>query len=286
MLAIKQLAWRSVQTPLVPPKADLEALTGGYRGVPVLQAGADIYVDSQLIALEIERRHPDPTLFPSPGSGMPLALGTWGDALYRAALTIVLATTASRWPEAFRRDREFLFQDIDFATVGARLPQARAQLRAHVALIEQQLLDGRAFLGGAAPGLTDLQSYPFLWLLRGIVPQVAAGLLDDFARLAAWEARLAALGEGQRREIAAGSALDEALAAEPQTESEIDPHDADGLTEGRLVEIAPDDTRRGAVRGEVVVATPSAIAVRRHHERVGTVIVHLPRLGYRVRPLA
>jgi glutathione S-transferase len=56
MLGIKRLRWVSVRTPMLPPKDDLVALTGGYRGTPVLQIGADVYVDSQRIARELERR--------------------------------------------------------------------------------------------------------------------------------------------------------------------------------------------------------------------------------------
>ena len=40
------------------PKPDLMPLTGGYRKTPVLQVGADIYCDTQLIMLEIEKRAP------------------------------------------------------------------------------------------------------------------------------------------------------------------------------------------------------------------------------------
>ena len=61
MFGVKGLAWRSVQVPMVMPKPDLMPLTGGYRRTPVLQVGADIYCDTQLIAAEIERRHPAPT---------------------------------------------------------------------------------------------------------------------------------------------------------------------------------------------------------------------------------
>ena len=37
VLAFKQLAWTSVTIPMVMPKPDLTALTGGYRKPPVLQ---------------------------------------------------------------------------------------------------------------------------------------------------------------------------------------------------------------------------------------------------------
>ena len=59
---IKGLAWKSVIIPRILPKRDLMPLTGGYRKTPVLQIGADIYCDTQLILREIERRAPEPTL--------------------------------------------------------------------------------------------------------------------------------------------------------------------------------------------------------------------------------
>ena len=46
---LKGLAWRSVIQPTIMPKPDLIPLTGGYRRIPVLQIGADIFCDTQLI---------------------------------------------------------------------------------------------------------------------------------------------------------------------------------------------------------------------------------------------
>ena len=37
MMGLKGLAWHSIEMPLIAPKPDVEALTGGYRGTPVLQ---------------------------------------------------------------------------------------------------------------------------------------------------------------------------------------------------------------------------------------------------------
>src|SRR5262249_53770315 len=51
---LKGLAWASVELPVIMPKPNLTALTGGYRKTPVLQIGADIYCDSQLIMRELE----------------------------------------------------------------------------------------------------------------------------------------------------------------------------------------------------------------------------------------
>src|SRR5512140_3313528 len=73
VLGYKKLAWKSVIIPSIMPKPDLTALTGGYRKTPVLQIGADIYCDSQLIMRELERRHPTPSFLP-PATARPMRL--------------------------------------------------------------------------------------------------------------------------------------------------------------------------------------------------------------------
>jgi glutathione S-transferase len=283
MLGIKGLAWRWVETPMMPPKDDLVTLTGGYRGTPVLQVGADVFVDSQLIAVELERRHPQPTLFPA-GRGLELALVKWSGAFFRSGLKIALALMLPDWPDEFRQDRQYLFPDIDFETVGEDLEHAKSQFRAHAAMLEAQLADGRCFLAGDRPGLADVQAHPFLWLARGGFPDLAAQLVEGFGRLHAWEQAVAGLGEGARTAITAQEGFAAARAASPATATDVDPADAQGLRAGQRVEVTPDDTRRGAVLGEVVVATPNRIALRRTHEALGEIVVHFPRLGYRVRP--
>ncbi len=96
---------------------------------------------------------------------------------------------------------------------------------------------------------------------------------------------MAAIGEGTRTATTAQEAFAVARAASPVAAAEADPADAQGLRIGQRVEVAPDDTRRGTVQGEVVVAAPNRIGVRRTQEALGEVVVHFPRLGYRVRPL-
>ena len=49
VFAHKHLPWHSVEQPNMMPKPDLVPLTGGYRRIPVLQIGADVYCDTQLI---------------------------------------------------------------------------------------------------------------------------------------------------------------------------------------------------------------------------------------------
>jgi glutathione S-transferase len=82
VLGFKGLAWRSVQIPMVMPKPDLTVLTGGYRKTPVMQIGADIYCDTRRIAIELERRHPHPSLFPGGNFGLSLVMGSWSDRTF------------------------------------------------------------------------------------------------------------------------------------------------------------------------------------------------------------
>jgi hypothetical protein len=208
----------------------------------------------------------------------------WSDQFFRSALKIVLGAMADQWPEPFRKDREHLFPDIDFATVGVEASHWRSQFRAHAWLLEQQLSDGRAWLAGAAPSLADIQAHPFVAMMRGAMPEAAGELLAGFTRLAAWEQRMLGMGEGTRTEIDIAAAHAAARAASPvKIAVDIDAHDAQRFTAGTQVVVEPDDTQRGGSVGELVVLQPNEVAIRRTDPQVGTVVVHFPRLGYRVR---
>jgi glutathione S-transferase len=71
LMAGFQGAWRGagVEIPPIAPKPKLAPLTGGYRRTPVLQEGADIWCDTNLIARELERRVPSPTFYPTTTAG-------------------------------------------------------------------------------------------------------------------------------------------------------------------------------------------------------------------------
>src|SRR5271156_5946235 len=101
---IKDLAWSSVQIPPIMPKPNLMPLTGGYRKTPVMQIGADIYCDTQLILREIERRHPEPAIDAVPG--LSDALAWWAEkSLFTPVVFVVFSTIGDRVPESFKEDR-------------------------------------------------------------------------------------------------------------------------------------------------------------------------------------
>ena len=56
IFGFKRIAWLSVLIPRILPKPDLMPLTGGYRRTPVMQIGADVFCDTQIIVRELEAR--------------------------------------------------------------------------------------------------------------------------------------------------------------------------------------------------------------------------------------
>jgi glutathione S-transferase len=285
MLGLKKLAWQSVETPMMLPKPDLVCLTGGYRGTPVMQIGADIYIDSQRIARELERRIPKPTFFPAGNVGLAYALVKWSDEFFQAGLKMALALLGPDWPEAFRKDRQALFAHLDFDAMDKETGHAMAQLQASAALLDAQLADGRSFLGGDSAGLADIQAFGAPWFTRAAMP-VTEKLFQNFSHLPAWEARVAQLGEGDRQPIDVAEAHRVARESEPNLTSEVGENEPQGLEAGMPVRVMPDDfSLRGPVEGTVLRASALIIAVHRSTEDFGDLVIHFPRLGYRIEPL-
>lgn len=278
---LKGLAWCSVQIPVVMPKPDLTALTGGYRKTPVLQIGADIYCDTQRIAVELDRRYPDRTLFPQGSKGLCLALATWSDAaFFRPGAGLAMGTNTDL-PEAILRDRREFFSFLDFASLPAELPQLYAAFSAQLQLLETMLADGRDYLLGGQPSWVDILGYFPVWMCRGNIRNGDA-LLEGFPRLRAWEPRISGFGHGERRELDAEAAL--AIARERQSVADILVLEeaTPGLAAGMPVAVTPEDYGAVPVAGELVRLTHEDIAVRRTDPRAGEVVVHFPRAGYRV----
>jgi glutathione S-transferase len=288
----KGLSWRSVRIPQIMPKPDLMPLTGGYRRTPVMQIGADVFCDTQIIIREIERRFPSPTLFPPGAAGVAWALGSWTDrAFFQNTVSLVFGTLGPKVPEEFIEDRSKMREaKFDLDKMRAAIPQMRDQLRAHLGWIEAQLSDGRKWLLGEF-SLADVSAYMNVWYARSNLlaeeDQVIVGLDEIFAGLkqvAAWESRVRAVGHGLREEMSADEALAIAAKASPETVAQNDPGDPNGRKVGDKVRVAPDDYGRVEVGGEIVSLSAQHIAIRRVDERVGEIVVHFPRAGFLVIP--
>ncbi len=291
VFGIKHLNWCSVIQPSAMPKPDLLPLTGGYRRTPVFQVGADIYCDTQLIAEWLERQYPSPSIFPDGNPGLGMALGSWANGPYVVTSVAIYMGAEDPFagtlnlPEHFHEDRKKMWmKQFDTDALGPRLAGYRSQLDAHTAFIVQQLADGRAFLLGSKPGWVDMHAMWDPWFLYRFAPNEAKRAYERFPQIAAWLARLAALGQGTRIEMSPSAALDIARDAIPLPATGIDPHDPIGIAAGTLVRISPSDYAEANVVGRLVGTTSSSVTIRREDPRVGEVAVHFPKIGYAVEP--
>ncbi len=288
VLGIKGLDWRSVEIPRIPPKPDLMPLTGGYRMTPVMQVGADIFCDSLCIIRELQRLHPEPTLFPGGGDGMAWGISQWTDGpLFKVAIAMIFGDQVDTMPADFAADRgPFYFgDDYDPERMKADLSETVAQVRAQLEWMDERLATGRAFMLGPEPGLPDALCYYLVWFIRARCT-MGPGLLAPLKALSAWEERMAALGHGRSRDMSAQEALDIARDATHQTPGRADPDDPQGLAPGDRVEVSPSPTTMGsgpAVAGQLISVDSQTIVIVRDHDRVGEVAVHFPRIGSRVR---
>jgi glutathione S-transferase len=279
-LGLKGLAWASVELPQIMPKPNLTVLTGGYRKTPVLQIGADIYCDSQLIMRELERRHPTPSFYPA-GRGAADALAWWAEkTMFLPAVSIAFAKRPEVLPKGFLEDRaKFSGRNIDPVVMLAAVPNQLDQLRAHFDWLDQTLADGRSFLQGRAVGLSDLAAYHPVWYLRQNFGSAAAPL-DGFPRLLSWAERVAAIGHGRRSPMTSEQALDVARTATSIAKASTDAKDPIGRKPGQVVSVTPDDTGRDPVIGELVTSGIDEIVIRRRDPAIGEVCVHFPRAGF------
>ena len=280
---IKGLEWFACDEPVIMPKPELVALTGGYRKIPVMQIGADIYCDTQIILRELERRFPSPTLFPGADKGLGWGFAMWADRVFfQAAVAIIFGGGTPIADDAFIKDREKLTgRPFDIEGMKAAAPMMAEQFRAQLDWLEGHLADGRTFLLGTEPGLADASAFYNLAFVRWASPG-GVKLIEAFPGVLAWEKRVAGLGHGTRKEVSREEALDIAKAATSTEEAKADPGEPNGLKPGDSVTIMADDYGRDPIPGELVSSSAQHVAIRRSDPRVGEVVVHFPRTGFLV----
>ena len=286
IFGLKKIAWSSVEISRIMPRPDLMPMTGGYRRTPVMQIGADIYCDTQCIMRELERRFPEPTLFPEGYRGLASATAMWTDkAFFQGTVNLVFGTLADKVPQEFIDDREKLRgAKFDVAAMTSAIPQMRDQFRAHLQWIDAQLGDGRSFFCGDQVSLCDINAYMNVWYVRSSLSSMLDQMLVEFSATKNWEARMRAIGHGVATEMSTAAALEIGTRASPLTAELADIRDPNGRKPGDQVQILPDDYGKIGVRGEIVALSSQHIAIRRQDPTAGDIVVHFPRAGFLVLP--
>lgn len=284
-LGIKRLSWRSVTIPVIMPKPDLTPLTGGYRKTPVMQIGADIYCDSQLILRELERRFPEPSLYRGSDAGTANALSFYLDrTLFSPVVGMTFGLSPKALPEGFAEDRTKLMgRELNLDRLKQAVPMLLDQLRPQFAWLEAMLVDGRAYLCGEHPTTVDCSAYHLCWFIttnvNGSTPP-----LGELPKLHGWMQRMERIGHGTPTEMDSKEALAIAKAAKPQTEERSDANDPFGRKTGMRVQVSPDDIGRDPVVGELLSLSTYEVVIKRTDPQVGEVAVHFPRAGFVIQP--
>lgn len=285
VLGYKQLAWKSVFIPVVMPKPDLVALTGGYRKTPVLQIGCDVYCDTALICDVLEHVQPTPTLYPEGHKGMARVFAQWADTtLFWTAMPYnlqpqgVAAMFAGAPPEAaqaFAGDRAAMSTGMNRIRPADATAAYKSYLRRMASMLEDS-----PFLMGSAPCIADFSAYHALWFTRHAVGALRA-ILDATPSVLAWMDRMAAIGHGQAGRMTATEAIAvcaQSMGASAEKASVF--QDEHGIALGSQVTVQAESFGSELTEGELVAATRTRYTLRRTDERAGVVHVHFPRVGY------
>ena len=295
VLGYKQLPWKSVVIPSIMPKPDVLALTGGYRKTPFLQVGADIYCDSALIADVLEHLKPTPSIYPEPGKGLARTLAQWADsALFWAAMAHNLGPKgaahmfAGAPPEvakAFGDDRKAMSAGMTRLRPGDAAAAYKSYLRRL-----SDMLDDQPFLLGQIPCIADFAAYHPLWFTRVRTP-VIADILQLTPAVLDWMDRMNAIGHGSMEKFDAARAIATGAAAQPSPAGHgllVDStfQDEHGIALGSRVSITAESFGPEPTEGELIAATRTHYTLSRSDERVGSVHVHFPRIGYALKAVA
>jgi glutathione S-transferase len=289
ILGYKKLAWRSVEIPMILPKPDVVALTGGYRRTPLLQIGADVYCDTALIARVLERIAPEPSIYPDGDTLAVQAAAFFADnVLFNIAVPIgfqpggmiklFLPDATPEFLKKFGEDRAAMRQG---GTVRrGPLAECKANLANVLARVEAQLRG--PFLFGAKPTVADFSLYHVLWSVWK--PPIARPLLDPFPKTVALIERIAAFGHGRSSSMASAEALEVSKKSKADQIENAKAVETDGIPLGGMAEVMPVDSALDPVRGELLHCSADEIVLRRSDPRAGTVAVHFPRFGYQMKP--
>jgi glutathione S-transferase len=289
VVGYKRLSWRSVDIPIVMPKPDLTALTGGYRKTPVLQIGCDVYCDTTLIARVLDEIAPGRPVYRPERDALAVPAGRWLDRhLFFAVMPLMLQPAALAATQAMMGDELFAAFVRDRGPMMAAAPVKPPSLGDARVVFDQTLRALNAQLGAAGPflsgdviGWVDFCAYHPLWMLQS--NGVLVRELDAYPHVTRWMARIAELGHGAPQPLSSSEALAIARESRPRASSGDSGQGLDGIALGATVDVAADDYAIESSRGRLVSVTLSELAIERTDERAGRVLVHFPRVGYRVK---
>ena len=276
-----------VEIPVIMPKPDLMALTGGYRKTPVLQIGADIFCDTAAICRVIDHLFPDNSIYPESKEALLTGAAHWtGTFLFRLAVTVAFQPKAVANSElfsdqeaaaAFIADRAALSEGSNELSIDLRIGQSHWSL--HMRRLDNQLKVAN-FIGGDRPNIVDFSTYHCCWFVYN--NDSLKSELDEFPALAEWMVRMACFSQGNSDfmtgEEAISIAKDNLIAPGSDGKYLVEGEPVPGYT----VDVMPIDYGFQPTRGELMGSSVDEFVLKRIDKRAGEVAVHFPRIGFQI----
>ena len=281
MLGLKDLSWISVEMPMIAPKPHVEALTGGYRGTPVLQMGADVFVDNWMVARALDHAAPDLPAINARGPLSDGALYAWGERLFTPLLHSALAAYQSQWDADFLADRKRVFPDVEFDKLIAGDPDRCSQVRAYFGAVEAELALRGNYLGGQQADSWDIHVWGMVWMIHSALPDLLP-IVEGYSGVTAWYERLLSLGTGQRTDADIEVAWEALKAAEPRAYPST-PQD-EPLKEwvGQSVQVSAGSADRGRANGRLLAVDHEQVVLAVTPLAGFEAQVWFPRFGYNI----
>ena len=281
------LDWQSVIIPPIMPRPCLMPLSGGYRKTPIMQIGANVYCDTEIICRRLAELAANDSLYAHGFSADRVA--RWADTeLFRTTVALnfrpeaVMAQMSAMSQaeiEAFQKDRAALSAGAPIVSVDPAA--AEANFIALMQSLESSL--NQDFLFGDTPSIADFSLYHCLWFVAGNTANQA--LLTPWANVQSFMQRMQAFGHGKFVEITPEAALAAGTEVEPlaPAAAAIDGRLAGSLKASDAVTVAPNDYGRIPVAGQLISYQADEIVIARTDETAGDLMVHFPNIGFEVK---
>ena len=289
-LRMKNLGWAGVEIPSIMPKPDLIPLTGGYRRTPVMQIGADIFCDTSIMLVELEKRFQLPALNLPGHEGLAKMVAGWTDGKwFQTSVGVIFGAIGDQMPQEFVDDRTKMSgRAFDVAAMKAAAPFLRDQWRSQLMWLEERLDGGRQagsgdWLVGTKPGMIDVHAFMNPWFVEKNVPDFLETCFEGAPLTRDWYRRLKEFRGQAAEEISGAEAIEIAHNAAPRLKPASTAGDIGGFEPGDRVAIAPDDYAKDWVEGDLVIANGERVIIARHDHRADNLHIHFPRVGYILR---
>jgi glutathione S-transferase len=282
------------------PRADLELIGVGYRKIPIIAIGKDVYCDSRLIISKLESLYPNSALAPSTPSeiGITKLFESWtvDGGIFANAVKMM-----PYWKEAsFLSNKAFI--DDRAKLMGRRFtaegmeagrPDGAQHLQQAFDMLETTFLaDGRDWiLNTQEPSLADIDAvWPIKWLISD--PKMEDSLPAEhfnaktYPRVFAWVERFVTELDKKKEKIPKPSALDGKAMGKRTLEATTSPEtivfvdvNSHRLKQGDEVEVFPSDYgQMGKTAGTIVGLTVHEVVIRNSKG----MHVHFPRWNFAI----